>query len=120
MQLPGGHLEYGESFAETAAREVLEETGLEVGDIKFLTATNDVFGEGKHYITIFVTCVIVGEEKVAKVSLDPFPLNLCFEGFYSSVLLTSRQTAHGATQVRQVGVGAVEPDVDVGERAGAG
>ncbi|KAF1913162.1 NUDIX hydrolase domain-like protein [Ampelomyces quisqualis] len=71
LQCPGGHLEHGESFAATAAREVLEETGLEVGNIQFLTATNDVFtaetgGDGKHYVTIFVTCEIVGEEKVAK------------------------------------------------------
>jgi ADP-ribose pyrophosphatase YjhB (NUDIX family) len=68
LQCPGGHLEYGESFAETAAREVLEETGLEVGNIKFLTATNDVFGEGKHYVTIFVTCTITGDNKTPMVS----------------------------------------------------
>lgn len=68
MQCPGGHLEYGESFAQTAMREVQEETGLEVGNVKFLTATNDVFGEGKHYITIFVTCEIVGKERVPQVS----------------------------------------------------
>jgi 8-oxo-dGTP diphosphatase len=67
MQCPGGHLEHGESFAETAASEVLEETGLVVGNIKFLTATNDVFPEGKHYVTIFVTCTITGEEKVPQV-----------------------------------------------------
>lgn len=68
LQCPGGHLEYGESFATTAAREVLEETGLVVGNIKFLTATNDVFPqEEKHYVTIFVTCEIIGEEKVPKV-----------------------------------------------------
>lgn len=67
MQCPGGHLEYGESFAECAKREVLEETGLEVGEIKFLVATNDVFGEGKHYVTVFVTCVIVGENKTPQV-----------------------------------------------------
>ncbi|KAL5113840.1 hypothetical protein ACEQ8H_008260 [Pleosporales sp. CAS-2024a] len=66
FQLPGGHLEHGETFATTAAREVLEETGLEVGNIKFLTATNDMFDEGKHYVTIFVTSEIVGEEKVPK------------------------------------------------------
>jgi ADP-ribose pyrophosphatase YjhB (NUDIX family) len=69
LQCPGGHLEYGETFAETAAREVLEETGLEVGNIKFLTATNDVFGEGKHYVTIFVTCTITGENKVPQVGV---------------------------------------------------
>jgi 8-oxo-dGTP diphosphatase len=69
FQCPGGHLEHGESFATTAAREVLEETGLVVGNIKFLTATNDVFeAEGKHYVTVFVTAEIVGEEKVARVS----------------------------------------------------
>jgi 8-oxo-dGTP diphosphatase len=67
LQCPGGHLEYGESFAECAKREVLEETGLEVGNIKFLVATNDVFGEGKHYVTIFVTCTIVGHDKEPKV-----------------------------------------------------
>jgi hypothetical protein len=40
-----------------------------VGNIKFLTATNDVFeGEGKHYVTVFVTAEIVGEEKVPRVS----------------------------------------------------
>jgi len=70
-QLPGGHLEHGESFATTAAREVLEETGLKIGNIKFLTATNDVFEEGKHYVTVFVTGEIEGEgeERVPKVSL---------------------------------------------------
>lgn len=71
MQCPGGHLEYGESFAETAARESLEETGLEIGNIKFLRATNDVFGEGKHYVTIFVTAEITGENKIAQVGGCP-------------------------------------------------
>lgn len=71
MQCPGGHLEYGESFAETAARESLEETGLEIGNIKFLTATNDIFGEGKHYVTIFVTAQITGENKIAQVGGRP-------------------------------------------------
>lgn len=67
MQCPGGHLEYGESFADCAKREVLEETGLQVGNVKFLVATNDVMEEGKHYVTVFVTCVIIGENKVPQV-----------------------------------------------------
>jgi 8-oxo-dGTP diphosphatase len=69
FQLPGGHLEHGESFAATAARETLEETGLVVGNVKFLTATNDVFPEGKHYVTVFVTCTITGEMKTPQVCL---------------------------------------------------
>ncbi|TKA73727.1 hypothetical protein B0A49_03174 [Cryomyces minteri] len=57
--LPGGHLDFGESFEICAAREVLEETGLTVSDTRFLTATNDLMeAEGKHYVTIFMGCKI--------------------------------------------------------------
>lgn len=56
--LPGGHLEFGETPEECAAREVLEETGLKVTDVQFLTATNDHMpAENKHYVTLFVVCV---------------------------------------------------------------
>lgn len=75
LQCPGGHLEYGESFAECGKREVLEETGLEVGELKFLVATNDVMEEGKHYVTVFVTCVITGENKVPQVSHSSYAAN---------------------------------------------
>ena len=58
-QLPGGHLEFNESFEECARREVLEETNLDINNITFLTATNDMMRtEDKHYVTIFMqaTC----------------------------------------------------------------
>ena len=46
--LPGGHLEFGESFESCAARKMLEETDLLVGNVRFLTATNDIMdAEGK-------------------------------------------------------------------------
>lgn len=52
---PGGHMEFGEHWEETAVRETLEETGLAISHIRFLGLTNDVFEkENKHYITIFV------------------------------------------------------------------
>ena len=52
---PGGHLEFGESWEECAVREVKEETNLEIGNIRFLTVTNDIFkNPNKHYITLFV------------------------------------------------------------------
>ncbi|OCK78410.1 hypothetical protein K432DRAFT_302034 [Lepidopterella palustris CBS 459.81] len=62
--LPGGHLEYSESFDACAKREVLEETGLTVGNVQFLAITNDFMpAEGKHYVTVFVGCVILGDKK---------------------------------------------------------
>jgi 8-oxo-dGTP diphosphatase len=52
---PGGHLEYGESPEECAIREVKEETGVNIGDVKFRAITNDFFeGSEKHYITIWM------------------------------------------------------------------
>ncbi|KAL6716364.1 hypothetical protein ACLMJK_005930 [Lecanora helva] len=54
---PGGHLEFGESFEECAAREVMEETGLKVKNVRFLTATNNHMpADRKHYVTIFMAC----------------------------------------------------------------
>ncbi|KAL1926145.1 hypothetical protein VTP01DRAFT_6010 [Rhizomucor pusillus] len=54
-QLPGGHLEVNENFEECARREVLEETNLQLDQIDFITATNDIMeSEGKHYVTIFM------------------------------------------------------------------
>lgn len=51
----GGHLNFNETWEECATREVMEETGIRVKNIRFGTATNDIFPtEKKHYITIFM------------------------------------------------------------------
>jgi 8-oxo-dGTP diphosphatase len=52
---PGGHLEYGESIEDCAAREVLEETGVRIKNLRLGPYTNDIFeNEDKHYVTLFV------------------------------------------------------------------
>ncbi len=52
---PGGHLELNESWEDCASRETMEETGVVIKNIRFVSATNDIFqAENKHYITIFM------------------------------------------------------------------
>ncbi|MFK7859659.1 MAG: NUDIX hydrolase [Granulosicoccus sp.] len=53
--LPGGHLDPGESIAQCAIREVMEETALELRGISHSGFTDDYFvAESRHYITLFV------------------------------------------------------------------
>jgi 8-oxo-dGTP diphosphatase len=53
--LPGGHLEYAESVFACARREVLEETGIELGAVRMGPYSSDVFDvEQKHYVTLYV------------------------------------------------------------------
>lgn len=53
--LPGGKIDFGESFEQTSQREVREETGLEITNIRFGGITNDIFkDENKHFATIWM------------------------------------------------------------------
>ena len=59
--LPGGYLEFGESFENCALREVAEETGLRVDStsLRFLTSVGSVMKDvNKHYVTIFMGCTL--------------------------------------------------------------
>lgn len=48
-------MEFGESLEDCAAREVKEETGVVVGNIRFHAVTNDVFPEdGIHSVTVWM------------------------------------------------------------------
>ncbi len=49
---PGGHMEYMESFEGCAKREVQEETGMEIDNIRFLRLLNLKDYAPKHYVDI--------------------------------------------------------------------
>jgi 8-oxo-dGTP diphosphatase len=50
--VPGGHLEYMESFEECVRREVKEECGLEIENIKFVYVGNSSAYAPKHFVTV--------------------------------------------------------------------
>lgn len=94
---PGGHLEFNESWEDCAKRETMEEAGISIKNLRFATATNDIFSvEGKHYITIFMIADYdSGEAKVMEPEkcdgwewFDwhalPQPLFIPTENFYKS------------------------------------
>lgn len=74
---PGGHLEYGEDPITCAQRELLEETDIDVSNLKPVLNgyTNDVFEkEKKHYITLYVEY-----ELNAKLDAKIMEPNKCYE-----------------------------------------
>ena len=50
--LPVGHLEFMESFSDCAKREIAEECGIEIEDIKFHFVSNTDKYKPKHYVHI--------------------------------------------------------------------
>lgn len=53
-EIPGGHLEFGESFEEAAIREAVEETGLTSLKPKGVISLHNDIAYDKHYISIGV------------------------------------------------------------------
>jgi 8-oxo-dGTP diphosphatase len=49
---PGGHMEYMESFEGCAKREVMEEAGIEIENVRFLRLLNLKDYAPKHYVDI--------------------------------------------------------------------
>jgi 8-oxo-dGTP diphosphatase len=71
---PGGHLEYGESFELAVRREVREETGLEITNLRLLAVGNYLFTRPaqarqeagqRHYVDVDFVCEApVGEAQL--------------------------------------------------------
>lgn len=72
LLIPGGHVKWGEKVEEAAKREVLEETGLIVDDLKFLSfyefINDPQYEDGKKHFISFSLSASVKEP--AEVKLD--------------------------------------------------
>jgi nucleoside triphosphatase len=66
--VPGGKLDYGETLKECVKREVKEETGLNITNVKFLEVLESIkskeFHDEKHFIFLDFTCKAINNEVV--------------------------------------------------------
>ena len=88
--LPGGKLEWGETFEEGAAREVMEETGIAIQDPQVISVHN-CMNQHAHFMTVgMATKEFSGEARVTEpdeitewqwFSLDSLPSPRYFPSF---------------------------------------
>ena len=70
--LPGGILDIGEEVNEGIRREIREETGLEVDDLRVFDVVSRTNEQGEHWVTLFYTCTAKGNALTLSYEHDQF------------------------------------------------
>ena len=70
LVLPCGYLEMGESFEKCASREVKENIGIPIHNIKYVYTTNDIFNSNKHHVTIFMSAECDAIKSLESANID--------------------------------------------------
>lgn len=108
--IPGGHIEIGETMEEALKREVMEETGLTIYDVRLLGIKESIysrtFHEKRHFIFIDYQCktndtnVVLNDEAQEYVWTDLQEIeHYDLGGFTKDLLLRIRDRAHSDSKV---------------------
>ena len=100
---PGGHMEFGETPEQAAAREVQEESGITLSNIKFRCITNDVFeAYKKHYVTIWMEALIASGEPELKAPYEESEIGwFTWDALPQPLYLTLQHLLEGKTYPSQ-------------------
>lgn len=75
LSVPGGHLEYGESYINACDRELMEEISLNFnGNYEKLGFSEDFFfhnGQHKHYITLYFVVRNIDSDNLIVENVEP-------------------------------------------------